>query len=76
MFQKELISINQINQKNASFVIIHIFLYLKYTYYISVMTYELENVAILNVKGNDQRWVIWNMNKNDAINRLDNSKIR
>ena len=28
---------------------------------ISIMTYELENIEILNVKGVDYRCVIWNM---------------
>ena len=34
---------------------------------ISMMAYELENIAVLNVKGVDYRCVIWNMSKNDAI---------
>ena len=39
----------------------------------SMMAYELENIAILNVKFVDYRCVLWNMTKNDAINRLNNS---
>ena len=42
---------------------------------ISMMAYELENIAILNVKGVDYRCVLWNMTKNDAINRLNNAKL-
>ena len=40
-----------------------------------MMAYKLENIAILNVKGVDYRCVLWNMTKNDAINRLNNSKL-
>ena len=39
-----------------------------------MMAYELENIAILNVKGANYRCVIWNMTKNDAVIRLNNSK--
>ena len=42
---------------------------------ILIMAYELENTAILNVKGVDYRCVLWNMTKSDAINRLNNSKL-
>ena len=40
---------------------------------LSVMAYELKNIAILNVKGVDYRCVLLNMTKNDAINLLNNS---
>ena len=40
-----------------------------------MMAYELENIAILNVKDVDYRCVLWNITKNDAINRLNNSKL-
>ena len=40
---------------------------------ISMMAYELENIAILNVKGVDYWFVIWSMTKNDGINMLNNS---
>ena len=39
------------------------------------MTYELENIAKLNVKGVDYSALIWNMTRNDAINRLNNSEL-
>ena len=42
---------------------------------ISMMVYELENIAIVNVKGVDYRCVIWNMTRSDAVNRLNNSKL-
>ena len=40
-----------------------------------MMAYELENIVILNVKDVDYRCVLWNITKNDAINRLNNSKL-
>ena len=40
-----------------------------------MMAYELENIAMLNIKGIDYRLVLWNMTKNDASNRLNNSKL-
>ena len=41
---------------------------------ISMMIYKLENIAILDVKGVDCRCVLWNVTKNDAINRLNSFK--
>ena len=81
MLQKELILINQIIQKNVLFVIIGILkmlvINLNHMFVINVMilNYELENITILNVKGLDYRGVLWNMTKNDTINRLNNSKL-
>ena len=40
-----------------------------------MMVYELENIAILYVKGVGYRCVLWNMTGNDAIHRLNNSKL-
>ena len=40
-----------------------------------MMTYELENIVMLNVKSNDYRCVVWNMTKDVAINMLNNSKL-
>ena len=40
-----------------------------------MMPYKLENIEILNVKGIDYRFVVWNMTTNDAINRLNNSEL-
>ena len=39
---------------------------------LSMMAYELKNIAILNVNGVDYRCVLWNMTKNEAINVLNN----
>ena len=39
------------------------------------MPHELKDIAMLNVKGNDYRCVIWNVTRNYAINRLNNSKL-
>ena len=41
---------------------------------ISITAYEVENIATRNIKGIDYG-VIWNMTRNDAIYRLDNSKL-
>ena len=40
---------------------------------LSMMVYDLKNVAILNVKGVDYRCVLWNMTKYNAVNLLNNS---
>ena len=40
-----------------------------------MMVDRLENNAILNVKGADYRCILWNMTRNDAINRLNNYKL-
>ena len=42
---------------------------------ISMMAFDLENIAILNIKGFDYRCVIWNTSKGDAINRLNKCKL-
>ena len=41
----------------------------------SMMAYEIENIAILNVGGVDHRCSIRNMTRNDANNMLNNSKL-
>ena len=38
-----------------------------------MMAYDLENIAILNIKSVDYRKFIWNMNRNVAINMSNNS---
>ena len=40
-----------------------------------MMSYELGNIEILNVKGIDYRCLVWNMTTNDEINRLNNSEL-
>ena len=37
---------------------------------------ELKNIAILNAKGVDYRYILWGISKNDAIDRLINSMLR
>ena len=39
-----------------------------------MMTYELKSITRLNVKCIDYRFAIWNMTRNDASNRLYNSR--
>ena len=41
----------------------------------SMMAFELEDISILNVKGVNYWCVIWNITKNDVINRLNNSTL-
>ena len=35
--------------------------------------YELENIAILNVKGVDFRCILLGISRNETVNRLNNS---
>ena len=35
--------------------------------------YELKNIVILSVRGVDVRCILWGINKDEAINRLNNS---
>ena len=36
------------------------------------MAYKLKNIAILNVKGIDYRYVLWGISKNEFVNILNN----
>ena len=40
---------------------------------VSVMAYELKNIAILNAKGVDYRCILWGISRDEAVNRLNNS---
>ena len=40
---------------------------------VSVMAYELKNIAISNAKGVDYRCILCGVSKNDAVDRLSNS---
>ena len=40
---------------------------------ISLMAYELKNIAISNAEGVYYRRILWGISKNDATNRLNNS---
>ena len=42
---------------------------------ISIMAYELENIAIRNIKGIYYISVLWNITRNDATNGLNNSEL-
>ena len=38
--------------------------------------YELQNIAILNVKAVDYRRIIWGISKNEAVNIQNNSVLK
>ena len=38
-----------------------------------MMAYELKSIAILNAKGIDYSCILWDISKNDAVDRLNNS---
>ena len=40
---------------------------------VSSMAYELRNIAILNAKDVDYRCILWNISRDEAVNRLNNS---
>ena len=40
-----------------------------------MIAYELWNIAILNVKDADYRFVLWGVSKNEAVNLMKNSKL-
>ena len=40
-----------------------------------IAAYELKNIAILNVKGVDFRWLLWGISRYEAVNRLSNSAL-
>ena len=42
---------------------------------ISMMAYDLENIAMLNVKGIGYRCVMWSMTRNEAVHMLNNSRL-
>ena len=44
-------------------------------YYIPMMVHDLDGFLILNGKCFDYRCILWNITKNDAINRLNNSQL-
>ena len=39
---------------------------------VSTMAYDLKNIAILNAKGVDYRCILWNISRDEAVNRLHN----
>ena len=40
---------------------------------VSMMAYELNNIAISNAQGVDYRCILWGISKTDAVDRLNNS---
>ena len=40
-----------------------------------MMAYKLKNIAILNAKGVDYRCILWDISKDDATDRLNNSML-
>ena len=38
-----------------------------------VPAYELKNIGILNIKGVDFRCVLWDISRDETVNRLNNS---
>ena len=75
MSLKELVLISQINQKSVWSVIIGILktLVINIWHDLSMVVYELKNIAMLNVKGVDYRCYVFNISKSDAINLRNNS---
>ena len=81
IFQKELTLIRQINQK---MLLCH-YWYFKNVgykfqaylwngcYAVSMMAYNLKNIAILNAKGVDYKCIWWSISRDEALNRLNNS---
>ena len=43
---------------------------------ISMITYELKNITILNVRGVNYRCILWSISENEAINILNNSVLK
>ena len=82
--QEELTLINLINQKNVWFVIsgfleIKTFNFEKLIHNgchnISMMRYELEQIAIFKLKNVDYRCTVWNMTYDKAFNLLNKSTL-
>ena len=82
MFQKELMWIKQVCQKNVCFAIIGFLTMLdsnlKSMFVMDVMIlltmdYSLENIAILSAKGATLRCILWGISRNEGLRRLNNS---
>ena len=39
---------------------------------VSAMAYELKNIAILSAKGVDYRCILWNISRDETVNKLNN----
>ena len=77
--------IKQVHQKNVSFAIIgtlkmldsnlnHMFV-TNFCFDLSMAAYELKNIAIFNVKGVDFRFILWDISRDEAVNKLNNSAL-
>ena len=82
MFQKELTLLKQVHQKNVCFGTIDILKMLDLDFEphvcdkchdVLMNTYELKNIAILNVKSVDFRCILLGLSRDEAVNRLNNS---
>ena len=40
-----------------------------------MMAYELKNIAILNAKGVDYRCILWDISRDEVVNKLNNSAL-
>ena len=43
---------------------------------VSMMANELKNIVILNAKGVNYKCILWNISKNDAVDKLNNSVLQ
>ena len=39
---------------------------------VSIMAYELKNIAILNAKGVDYSFILWSISRDEAVTKLNN----
>ena len=82
--QKELTLIRQMHQRNVCFVIIgtlkilnlNLSQMLALDVVLGVSFWKKKNVAILNVKGIDDRWILRGIDKNKAVSILNNSVLK
>ena len=40
---------------------------------VSTVAYDLKNIALLNAKDVDYQCILWNISRDEAVNRLNNS---
>ena len=78
-FLKELMLIREVNQKSTIFFTICIFLDKEFNFHFNVcngchdvlmMSMNLSDIAILNIKGADYCCIIYRINKSEAINLM------
>ena len=79
MFQKELMLMTQEHQKNVCFVINGILKILVINFnqmLIINAIMKLKSIAIMNVKDVDYRCILLGINRNEAVNILNNSVLQ